>query len=560
MAKLANKGIWLFFFKEYPRQTVTMVLLLALAGIVESLGAVSLVPLLGNLFGQGMDSSPLLQRTSELFQWFGLEPDLKNVLFVLCGALTVKAVLTLFAFREAGNVEAEVSTQLRIRLLNGILRARWAYFISRPAGQLVNSLSLECSQAGVALRTFGSMLSFTIQALAYLVAGMFVSWHLIVAGLVGGCVFFWVFRRIVAFVRKAGKKQIAALNAMSGLFSDVLTGAKPLKVMGKGTQVLDYIKNQVLLFQAAVRQHVLGTSMMTALHEPVTVLLLGAGLYVASVHLKMDAITLLTLAFFFQRILSRITAAQQNWQQCAALEGVLVSLCAKIDQLTENEEVVGSGPPVKLTRAIELKDIGFSYGEKTVLDKMNLIIPIGSITALCGPSGAGKSTLSDIVTGLSRPSAGEVLIDGVGLQELSMIEWRSNIGYVPQEVFLFNDTIRHNVSLGRECTDQAVWEALKDAGAQSFVESLDGQLDAMVGEQGRAISGGQRQRLMVARALLTKPSVLILDEATTGLDKATEWAILENVNAMKHRMAILVISHQEAVREFADQTIELDSK
>src|SRR5690606_1605316 len=145
-------------------------------------------------------------------------------------------------------------------------------------------------------------------------------------------------------------------------------------------------------------------------------------------------------------------------------------------------------------------------------------------------SGSGKSTILDLVTGLQRPDAGEVLVDGVPLTDLDIKSWRELIGYVPQDVFLFHDSVRRNITLGDDSiADERVVAALKDAGAWNFIARDPAGIDAMISPQGSNLSGGQRQRLAIARALVKDPALIVLDEATTGLDTATEAAILDTL-------------------------------
>ena len=142
------------------------------------------------------------------------------------------------------------------------------------------------------------------------------------------------------------------------------------------------------------------------------------------------------------------------------------------------------------------------------------------------------------------------------LEEVDLVHWRSQIGYVPQEVFLFHDSIRANVVLGRKVDDDLVWKSLEEAGAREFVESLPEGLDTTVGEHGRALSGGQRQRLMIARAMYNRPRLLIFDEATSGLDGAVEAEIFSSLLQIKSRAAIIVVSHQGEIMNFADKVYD----
>jgi ATP-binding cassette subfamily C protein len=235
-------------------------------------------------------------------------------------------------------------------------------------------------------------------------------------------------------------------------------------------------------------------------------------------------------------------------------------LRAHIDEAELAEERhAGTIQPHGLRDAVELRNVSFAYGELEVLRDVSLRIVAGRITALVGRSGSGKTTIVDMITGLQRPHRGDVYVDGTPLGDLDLRAWRQSIGYVPQDVFLFHDTIRRNITLGDDTiTDERIDQALKDSGAWDFVSRDPAGIGAVIAPQGSNLSGGQRQRLAIARALVKRPALVVLDEATTGLDARTEVGILETLAALRGKVTILAISHQRALIDAADDLIDLD--
>jgi ATP-binding cassette, subfamily B, bacterial len=232
------------------------------------------------------------------------------------------------------------------------------------------------------------------------------------------------------------------------------------------------------------------------------------------------------------------------------------------DILEHNSSVPDTANPVSLTQVtgrIELKSVGFRYGNRAVIKSMNLAIEPGEMIGLVGHSGSGKSTLINLICRFYDVGEGAILIDGVDIRQLAVSEYRSNIGLVLQEPFLFFGTIAENIAYGKpKATREEIIAAARAAYAHDFILRLPQGYDSLVGERGQSLSGGERQRISIARALLINPRILILDEATSSVDSTTEKEIQKALDNLTKGRTTLAIAHRLSTLRKADRLVVMD--
>jgi len=207
---------------------------------------------------------------------------------------------------------------------------------------------------------------------------------------------------------------------------------------------------------------------------------------------------------------------------------------------------------------IILDDISFSYGHVKVLHQISMRIKNGSMTALVGPSGSGKSTISTLLLRLYDPGSGKIIVNGKDLKEYDVDTYRDIVGYVSQEPFVFNTSIRENILFGGNFTDSEVIEAAKLAHAHDFILGLPSGYDTLVGDQGVTLSGGEKQRIVIARAMIRRPELLILDEATSALDNISESAVQKAIDEVAKECTTLVIAHRLTTIKNANNIVVIE--
>ncbi len=241
----------------------------------------------------------------------------------------------------------------------------------------------------------------------------------------------------------------------------------------------------------------------------------------------------------------------------------LENLYDQLKNLKDKEEKIIRTKIINFEKSFKIKNLKFSYtGRETVLEELNLTINKGDSIGIYGESGSGKSTLINLITGLLEPQEGEIYSDEKNIF-LNLNSWRKNIGYVPQTVFLSDDTLKKNIVFGTEkekIDDKKLEECISNAELKKFVKSLKNGLDTIVGESGNKISGGQLQRVGIARALYNNPQILIFDESTSSLDSLTEKEIMKNIYKFKEDKTLIIISHKLDLIKNCDEIYELKNK
>jgi ATP-binding cassette, subfamily C, bacterial len=551
-----------YFVRIYPTRSALIVVLLILSGLAEGFGVVSLLPLLELSVGEPTaDPSGLMLFVTGALARVGLQPTTGVLLAAIVAGMFLKGIFMWLSVRQQGYAVAGIATDLRLMLIRAFLRARWSFFISQRAGHMSNAIGNEAQRASMAYAAACSLLAAVVQVLLYMAVAFMISPPVAVAAILAGTLVLFLLRNMVTMARDAGEQQTQLIRSLSSRLIDALYGIKPIKAMGREAHLQPLLEMETRELNEAQRRQVLAKGVLSSFQEPLLVAFLAFGLFAVMAWGSVSFGALLVMAFLFHRLVGRIQALQTHYQSLVNSESAFWSLMNGVrDAEAQEEQSLGRGHPPALQHAIEFRDVRFAYGDTQVLRGVSFTIRAGEFTAVTGSSGAGKTTIADLILGLYMPSAGEVLIDGVPLSDIDLREWRGMIGYVPQEMLLFHESILRNVTLGDSAIPEAdVIDALKAAGAWDFVSPLERGIHTVVGEHGAKLSGGQRQRIAIARALVGKPRLLLLDEVTTALDPVTEASICATLRELAGDVTILSISHQPAMQRVADAVIRLDA-
>jgi len=217
-----------------------------------------------------------------------------------------------------------------------------------------------------------------------------------------------------------------------------------------------------------------------------------------------------------------------------------------VTENTQKEELFKGKKIKNIERDIEIQDVAFKYNDSNqILNNLNLVIPRNKISAIVGPSGVGKTSIADLLMGLYFSNKGKIIINDTDIRGLQLASWRQLIGYVSQDTFIYNASIKENILIGNPyATNEEVIEASKMANAHEFIKNMKNNYNTIVGDRGIKMSGGQRQRIAIARAVVRKPKLFIFDEATSSLDNKSEALVQRSINKIGGKNTVLIITHR----------------
>jgi len=541
------------------RWRLAWVLALSLASAATAgVGLVMLVPLL-DLVGVdagGGSTGAIAEAVRGALGRLGLQPTMAALLALNLAVLTVAAAIVRAQSIASTSLYQTFVRVQRTRLFDAITFAEWRALTGERGSNQQHLLISEAERLGGAALSALNLLSRAVLALAHVVVAFVISPAMTALVAASSLVLVATTRPLARRARARGQDVSEAYRDLYGVVDEHLAGLKTVKGHGiEQEQVRRFADRAQRTSEAMVsltrNQANVGFWLQTG-----SALVLTGIVYVALGVAHVAPAGLLVMLYLFARLVPMLSGVQRSYQ---SLSNDLPAV-ERVARATEAFEAAAEQPgdralPATLRNGIELRDVAFSYrGEdrREVLRGIDLAIPAGRTTAIVGPSGGGKSTLVDLLIGLVPPDRGSVSVDGAALDGTTRRVWRRQVAFVPQDVFLFHDTVRENLLVARADADEAaLWEALSAASAE-FVHDLPDGLDTVVGDRGSRLSGGERQRLALARALLRRPALLVLDEATSNLDAANEARVQEAVARLHGRTTLVVVAHRLATVRDAD--------
>jgi ATP-binding cassette subfamily C protein len=525
-----------------------------ISGALEGTALLMLVPLLESTGLGGGGGANGLTRLLESLGFHGRALAWAGVAGF--GLMSLTAAVARYA-ADAGIVatKARVEAHLRKELTERLLGMTWSSFVMMRFGQMANSLLLESSQIGVGIQYFLNAAGAILVTLVFAALALFLSVKLTLVVVGFALLGLLVLRPMSRRAESHGHAWTTAATDIAYEVSDVLGNLKFFRSTGTTGRARAFFSRAYDEYATWFRRSQVSPLRVRLGYDVAALAFVVVLLVVALVgSAKLSASTLVFLAIFM-RLSPRVRD----------LQGGVLSVRVQFPWLEAWEErrsVVEVAParpsgtvPPTFSESLRLESVSFGFpgSSADVLNEVSWHVAPGESVAFVGESGAGKTTMLDLVTGLLAPTAGRIVLDGVPLDELDVEAWQSQIGLVLQDSPLFHGSVRENIVGDHELDEVLVWDCLAAAHAKSFVEALPERLDTLVGERGGRFSGGQRQRLGLARALYRRPSLLVLDEPTSALDSVGEQVVLAALRGLHGSVSMLIVAHRLATVEIADR-------
>ena len=566
---MTYRQLLLRYAAKNPFLIIISVIFSSSSALFNGISTTLLVPIFLEILGEGAlnleEGPPLLQKLLSLFDGFAGETRLLVMVVSVLLLIIFKDVMNYAKSLTGGYLHRSLANGMRLEGIQLLLEVDLDFYSKSKIGDLSNRLGQEINRTAGAIRSVINLLSIVITILMFVWILIALSWQItvlatILLGIVAVCNQYFIKRS-----RKYGHNLANRARDYSNKLLEILTGVRLIKTVSNEEKEYEQIKELVLEREQAEFLTQVNSELIDPINEITGILIVLSiiilGRYLFAEQLQAAATVLLTYLVVLFRLLPNVSTLNKVRSQFAnnAPSAEIVADFLRRDDKPFMPK--GEAPYLKLTQGIGFERVSFAYPgqEQLVLKEIDLWIPKGKTIALVGASGAGKSTIADLLPRFYDPTNGCITVDGKDIRKFDLKQLRGAMGVVSQDTFLFNNTVRYNLTYGVEkATEGELIDAAKRANAYEFIARLPKGFETEIGDRGVMLSGGQRQRMAIARALLRNPDILILDEATSALDTVSERLVQQAIDELCRDRTTLVIAHRLSTIQSAYQIVVLD--
>lgn len=553
-----------FFYKFIGKSVFVSLLLSFIVGLLDGLGLTMFLPLLQVVGDQGkVDSAQLgkLDFILNVLNNSGVTLTVGSVLILMVLFFCLKGLFSFALHYYRTILQENFIQKLRLTTLQGVNELSYQSFVQTENGKILNTLNGEVDRISKAYQSYFLAIQAFIMVLVYMVFAFLVNAQFAVLVSIGGILSNLVYRQIYIRTKGTSRQLSGQTDEFQGLIAQHLTNYKYLKA----TATLSTFEKKIVEVIKSIKKtnSRIGylMSILIASREPLVIAIVASIIFIQVSVFGSSMGPILVSLLFFYRALSFLMQMQTHTNHYLSIHGSLGNVTDFLDYLEKNKAKTGSQVLDSFSDKLEMHQVEVRYGVSPVLQNISLVIRKYETVALVGESGSGKTTFINALCGLLPVYSGSITIDGVSMNTISATSFQRHIGYITQEPVIFNDTVFNNVTLWSPKNDETRKRfevALKKSASFQFVNELSGKEDFVLTDQGLNISGGQRQRLSIARELFRDVEILIMDEATSALDGETEREIQENLRMLKGAFTVIIVAHRLSTVKHADTIIVMN--
>jgi ABC-type multidrug transport system fused ATPase/permease subunit len=526
---------------------ITVLVLMVASAAIQSTAVFSFIPLVDILLNQDpINQSGITRFFGEIFNRYDLPVSVFSFGILFLAMTFLKSLFLLFETYIRSKLIFKIIKDLTIDQFNSFLNTSWRFYSDKDFGLISNTMTKETEKVTIGFESIAALIAGTLTILFYLGILFFLSVQLTVMVVILACLILVPISLISdKFVYYLRREHTSASNFLQSSILNSLNAIKLIIGYNKRKETATLIVPAIETVANTSLKFTLIRFFFTLINEPLVIILALSTILLGQGYLDIPVAELVVFLFVVNRtaVLASTLIAHNNgfvaaipsFEQIYALKNEAVS-----SQENQNPKIIE-----RFNKEISISQLDFSYEEHQTLKNISISIQKGKMTSIVGPSGSGKSTLIDILMGYYKIKDGSISIDGTAFEKINLNSWRDLIGYIPQQPFLFNASIRANISWANpKIKNEDIISACKLAHVHDFVMDMKDGYETIVGERGMKLSGGQAQRICLARAIASQPEILILDEATSSLDSNSESLIQESIESLQGDITIISVAHR----------------
>jgi len=524
-----------------PYRLLALFILILLSSLAEGLGILLLVPLIALLSGNSEVTASLPEPVVS-----AVINSPAILLAGFAGLITARALLQQWQQIEASKLQRKVVEDLRLSTMRTLLQAEWRWLSAQRTSESSTLLLSDLTRVGWGIGYLPTLASAAVSIMIYLVISVALSWPATLLALCFGIAAYAAAARYRRRIVTLGEAIGTSNSQLHQQIDESLAGAKLIKSFGQEEARMKSLADTLADLETQQQQVIANSSRARVLIDTTSGLFLAVLTYGALFWFDIPGERLVPLIIIFARFVPLVAGAQQGILHWLNAVPALRRVTQAIDDAGANAEPKAGNASMHFAKDIAVYAASFTYSGSAnpAFANISFSIPARCTTAITGPSGIGKSTLADLLGGLIEPDAGHFRVDGFAIKGPSRTKWRQSVAYVHQDAYFFDSSVADNLRIAKHsASDEDIRNVLAQVDAR-FVNELPYGLNTKMGNAGKRFSGGERQRLALARALLSAPELLILDEATSALDRETEGAVIAAIEALRGKTTIVVISHR----------------